>query len=254
MKRKKPPDMKKSFEALSRLLIEVVRVRDELKLEGIWWRGQPETGLLLKPKIFRDYYSRSEADLIFNFVQQAPMRYTASKWPTESYNQLLLMQHYGLPTRLLDWSQGFHIALYFAVNEDRQDKPASLWALNPYKLNHVNTTKSGIFRPEENEIQEIVNKAFKLPDSHRGDRVIAMSGQEHDLRMLVQWSVFTIHESETEMEKLPSKDEFLREIVIPAEDRIPLRQALKTMGILRSRLFPDLQSLAESLIEAYQTK
>jgi hypothetical protein len=250
------PKMPEAFKALNRLLEQVIRIREELRLEDLWWRGQPEVGLELKPKIFRKLdYPNVEYNYIHGFNRQAPIRYAA--WPTERRHQLILMQHYGLPTRLLDWSQGLMIACYFAVNEDAQDKPASLWALNPYVLNKLQRPEnsnplSRIFPDTSKEIQSMVDLAF-TPYNERAchkDRVLAMSGPELDLRMLVQWSVFTIHASEKAMNELPGNEEYLKEIIIPAEDRYPLRQAVKIIGFSKSRLFPDLQSLAEDLRNA----
>jgi hypothetical protein len=247
------PTMPKAFEALNRLLEQVLRVREELKLEDLWWRGQPYVGLALKPKIFRNLdFPVAEYNYIYGFNRQAPIRYAA--WPTTRIHQLILMQHYGLPTRLLDWSQGLLIACYFAVNQDIQAKSASLWALNPYILNQLyrpvdSNPLSRIFSDTSAEVQTMVDLAF-TPYNERvdpGDRAIAISGPELDLRMLVQWSVFTIHASNKAMEELPANEKFLREIIIPAEDRYPLKQAVKILGFSRSRLFPDLQSLAEDV-------
>lgn len=39
---------------------------------------------------------------------------------------LMIMQHYGAPTRLLDWSQSPYVGSYFAVNDDREED-AALW-------------------------------------------------------------------------------------------------------------------------------
>lgn len=93
----------------------------------------------------------------------------------------------------------------------------------------------------------MVDLAFTPCDerTYNGHRVLAMSAPELDLRMLVQWSVFTIHASDKAMEELPGNEEYLKKIIIPEEDRYPLRQAVKIIGYSRSRLFPDLQSLAE---------
>jgi hypothetical protein len=244
-------NMPEAFKALSRLLEQVLRVREELRLEDLWWRGQPIVGLPLKPKIFRNQnFPTTEYNYIQEFNRQAPIRYAS--WPTARCHQLILMQHYGLPTRLLDWSQGLLIACYFAVNQNMQDQPASLWALNPYVLNELHRPKESnplgrIFPDTSGEIQGMVDLAF-TPYNERaydGDRVLSMSGPELDLRMLVQWSIFTIHTSDKAMEELPASEKFLSEIIIPAEDRYPLRQAVKILGFSRSRLFPDLQSLAE---------
>lgn len=57
------------------------------------------------------------------------------KWlPKDLYAIAALAQHYGLPTRLLDWSKDIFIALYFAAIEamkrDLKDDYMVLWALN----------------------------------------------------------------------------------------------------------------------------
>lgn len=245
--------MPQSFQAFKRLLEEVLKVREDLEFEDLWWRGQPEAGLPLKPRVFRKPdFNAAEYNYIFQFNRQAPIRYPT--WPTVRFDQLMLMQHYGLPTRLLDWTQGLLVASYFAVKDDRPEKAASLWALNPYILNAVHRPNGsnpliGIFEHTSKEVQCMVDLAFTPFNdrTYRGDRVLAITGPELDLRMLVQWSVFTIHASDKPMENLLDKERFLREIKIPAEDREPLRQALRIFGFSRSRLFPDLQSLAEEI-------
>ena len=57
-------------------------------------------------------------------------------WPKpEFYEIISLAQHHGLPTRALDWSYDFKVALYFAVKGilDENDEDCVLWAFN-YKL------------------------------------------------------------------------------------------------------------------------
>lgn len=80
-------------------------------------------------------------------------------WPKpEFYEIISLAQHHGLPTRALDWSYDFKVALYFAVKGilDENDEDCVLWAFN-YKLfeNHYHeyeheNEKLVIYRPEYN--------------------------------------------------------------------------------------------------------
>ena len=43
---------------------------------------------------------------------------------------LAYMQHYGAPTRLLDFTWRWNVALWFALEEERKTKSCSVWALN----------------------------------------------------------------------------------------------------------------------------
>lgn len=86
-------------------------------------------------------------------------------WPNPDYFELIsLAQHYGVPTRALDWSYDYKISLYFAVKNILNDKylcnnkpdNAVLWAFNYKSLemdyvgreNHTFTFNH--YRPEYN--------------------------------------------------------------------------------------------------------
>lgn len=82
-------------------------------------------------------------------------------WPKpEFYEIISLAQHHNLPTRALDWSYDYKVALFFAVEDilDNHDNDCVLWAFNYKVFEEKNITgkninkKEGliIYRPEYN--------------------------------------------------------------------------------------------------------
>lgn len=66
--------------------------------------------------------------------------------PDESIEWLSLMQHYGSPTRLLDFSYSMYVAMFMAIDGSFFPKSA-IWALNKHVLSEKVFTK---FRAEKN--------------------------------------------------------------------------------------------------------
>jgi len=105
-----------------------------------WFRGEPNVDSPLLPKLYRkkkDGSSHDENTLLQLFRMKAPSlgfgqmpnRDTIDQW-------LFLARHVGLPTRLLDWTEGALIALYFALLEEEP----IVWMLNPLELNRLSVS------------------------------------------------------------------------------------------------------------------
>ena len=98
-----------------------------------WFRGESGGDPPLRPKI-SNYATSQENHLLQSFRRQAgalanvPFRQHADLW-------LFLAQHYGLPTRLLDWTEGALHAFYFAIN--RGNPNSRVYMLNPRMLNQL---------------------------------------------------------------------------------------------------------------------
>src|ERR1700734_4089370 len=104
----------------------------------LWFRGQRSAEWDLRPRIYRPEYEGaddSEIRLEFegNGLQLAATNLNRTKW--EWY---FLMQHYGAPTRLLDWTGNPLAALYFAIADECEEdnkNDAAVWAFDPWRWN-----------------------------------------------------------------------------------------------------------------------
>ena len=100
-----------------------------------WYRGHADAKWKLVPGYHRSRREISETTLLARFKQSAAM--LAELQPRDDFDWLFLMQHYGVPTRLLDWSESPLVALYFAVQDAGNcvELDGALWRLDPTELN-----------------------------------------------------------------------------------------------------------------------
>lgn len=101
----------------------------------LWFRGQQRKHWELVPSIVRigGLNRETEDDIREEFATRAPALSRFEPLPTNDWDLYFLMQHYGVPTRLLEWTDSPSIALYFAVRDNPGHYDSAVWMLDPYE-------------------------------------------------------------------------------------------------------------------------
>ncbi len=103
----------------------------------LWFRGHAEATWNLEPLVYRaklqddeDHLILKERHLAQDFENFGAALLTECKTDADIY---VTMQHYRMPTRLLDWSGNPLAALYFATaNSERDKENGKIFALDSY--------------------------------------------------------------------------------------------------------------------------
>jgi hypothetical protein len=163
------------------------------------------------------------------------------------------MQHYGLPTRLLDWSESALVGLYFAVQETSSDHNGCVWILNPRVVNLL-LSKIGNFIPIYSD--KSVEPYLPALWDERPDIIPAMpvsiDPPYNSPRLAAQRGKFAVYGSTVRAldEYSEIKDQLLR-IDIKPNVKARIRRQLLTAGMVESVLFPGLAGLSREIRDLY---
>ena len=250
-----------------------------------WFRGESGDKPSLRPKI-AEFDHHQENYFLQSFRRKAgglanvPFRDHIDMW-------LFLAQHYRVPTRLLDWTEGALHALYFAIN--RRNKNPRIYMLNARRLNDLagaktnplnypltfdtpfstiyiqlawlnrdlekikRSIKERLQRFPQNQTQEQIKKGKEAIDALNVKIPIAFPATYQDQRMIAQRSCFTIHgESLSSIQDILKESnidlsECLIEFKIDPQETDTLMKELNFLGISSATIFPDLDHIAEDL-------
>lgn len=254
-----PAIIEQTVNSFSDLLSKIETFQDGR--DFAWYRGSGDVSYSLvptlarkKPKVSTNELNRIEKGIANSFAQRSPPFVDinfANEWRT-----LFFMQHHGIPTRLLDWSESPFVGLYFALTSVRRGlngNPASdvaLWMCDPVAWNRTalsHITFSGDILDEYCE--EI--KAYS-PSSDIDQRAaipIMIYGTHNSPRIVAQRGVFALFGKGTDgMEKVFTEGNFpgesLQKLIIPKVNVDQFLKSLHRKGFAESTIYPDLFGLS----------
>jgi len=221
---------------------------------SIWYRGQADLTWGLVPGYLRFSNAPSESTLLKRFKQSAAL--LVGTTPGKSFDWLFWMQHYGVPTRLLDWSESPLVALYFAVEGWRAhpDKDAALWSLRPSELNkkaNINNVNEEFFIPSFDD-EELENYTVESLGSRTRTTLmpVATIATRNNSRIQAQHGVFTIHHNDPIGIEGVGDSSHVIKYKIPADRREFICKQLTLLGITKFQMFPELASIGDIIKES----
>ena len=174
----------------NQFLDEIRNARNDLSYSGdtIWYRGITNSNYKLLPSLYRYKNGKEKEQTLFLKYKQVANRLfdkRDSDWET-----LFDMQHYYIPTRLLDWTEVLGVAIFFALL--KENKESAIYLLNPTKLNEYSIHQPCIkvVTEEKNfEYKSIYWEKQPIPPH----APIAMEVPFQNDRIMAQKGRFTIH-------------------------------------------------------------
>ena len=182
--------------------------------------GRRDTSYDLKTSTPLGYSPKFEKLCIEQFKREAKPHMSVQ--PQSELEWLSIAQHYGLPTRFLDWSESPLVAAYFTVRE------------GGFVGRNKSLTDAAIYGMQ---IPETVTKDEELENS---SDVVAYFPSHLSARITAQRGLFTYHRHPEQT----YRPEGLVKWVLPGKICFTVKVILNKCGINEASMFPDLGGIA----------
>lgn len=230
---------------------------------NVWFRGLADSKRYkLLPGTMRATARVDEDSMAEDFLVSLPI-HSDRNWsdPWEVYS---LMQHHGLPTRLLDWTKSPLTALFFALDFAEEtaagDQTPAVWAMNPHRFNlalhgdeRVFIQRTGFGPPEEaRRLGSYVPRALRVSATFGRASMplppIAVEPTFSNARLIAQAGCFTVHgRRRTALEDIATLRGHLHVVRIDPAATPNLRDDLDQLGFRKELIYPNLDYLAQRI-------
>lgn len=257
------------------------------KLEGeleddmdyhIFYRGQSDKSYGLVPSIYREERLIKNEDKIFkDIIAQSPADF---KGCTSTFEKLVKMQHYSLPTRLLDITTNPLVALYFACENKEVDGKLFRFEVKTSDIKYFDSDAVSVVsniakRPidfsieglrdldcedfnAEPDIAYLLHEIkYEKPhfqnviDSKDIERVFCVKPMFDNPRIIRQSGAFFLYGINGNKSKPASLNFGYKVYIINKAQKQKIRKQLEALGIDKSTLFPEVEHVAEHIKDKY---
>ncbi len=303
-------DVDKNIDSISDYLSKISELNKSYTTQGMsnlpctskfLYRGISDKAYELMPSIFRKTHDiditindsvdnqkytayTTEKQILQSFIAEA-CAYIKNNPSKELFKWAEYAQHYGVPTRFLDWSENPLVALYFACKDNKLNykqkenlggKDATVWMIHLHNYRHFAHQVDNIIYSSDQKkkytISEIINKIYEKEILI--EYPLVYRPYYTDLRMSAQSSMFMVWGRKeepfdsffTENNMMCSNkdkdgargfgikqfDEIIFDFHICASNKQPILRELDNCGINEKALFPGLDGIGRYIEMKYQ--
>lgn len=250
------------------------------------FRGQSYHGWRTLPKVFRPDVGlyEHEKSAVRDLISVHPQEFRDDE---TMFDRLVRMQHFELPTRLLDVTTNPLVALYFATSKYEQGKEAQDGKVQAlflpgdrqryYDSDRV-SCMANLANLTVSEKKEI-SKAYKLTREHFNDNPavkrllwfvriekphfepfidpsdlvlpVFVKPKMSNRRIIAQSGAFIVYGARRLTSSAADKDLRIQRLIVRASDKKKIRAELERLGVHASALFPEIDKAAEFIVRRY---
>ncbi len=220
-----------------------------------YYRGQADATWLLDSSLTREEkYADNEARMYYDILSLKPEAFSKDY---NIYDRLITMQHFGMPTRLLDITRNPLVSIFFACNNlARANSDGLVYAFVPEATNFLNF---------DDERLKCLTNSIVMQDKNIHKINCDLSPTEKEDCFTQNWFVQGIaknqrinnqsgdfifvssEESRKDLDSLPTKI-----VVIDASSKKVLLEQLESLNIHSGSVYPDLSHMSSYIRERYK--
>ena len=233
-----------------------------------FYRGMPNASYELTTSLRRNCDDAApvlEEPILRNFTKYASIEDPTLE--TSVWKQMIIGQHHGLPTRLLDWTHSSLVALNFATTEADlgmlNQRDCAVWRIDMRELNKhlpqkyadaLNADKTFVF--SVNTLSSVVRSLKEYDEDMKDQAFVLLEPPSVDQRIINQYSFFTVMPSgivniNDFFEKCPAE---ITKYVIDKSLRWQLRDILDQFNVNERIIYPGLDGLSKWIARHYYKK
>lgn len=231
-------------------------ISDESNSEQIVYRGQANVSWDCKPKVFRKKeWFENEKTIINETLRRCPNEFEG----LDSFEKLVKMQHYGAPTRLLDFTGNPLIALYFACDDDSQKDKDGVVLLCKIPMFYENGMPlslilKNLFPDYSNNFIQI--NAPSIEPVLKSSNAVGIRAKLRNERIKNQDGYFAFFTysgvyPEKLFNPLEANNCIKEKIIIPSDCKADILSELNSCGINRAFVYPELENQIKEICKKF---